>query len=190
MAKYKFKHTQGIVIEFSGDVIQELNSFKNFKDNTCYVIIDKINDPQNLGQIIRTCECSGIDGIILARHGSVHITNTVLQVSQGSFVNIDLFVVTNLTNTILELKKEGFWFTGVENSIDAKKWYEVDYTGKVGIVFGSEGKGISRLVLESCDFLSTIPMAGKTNSLNISSAISAIVFERQRQITIKENLKN
>ena len=188
--KYNFKHTQGIVMEFDGDILQEFDIIDKTKNNTCYIIIDKINDPQNLGQIIRTCECSGIDGIILPRHGSVHITNTVLQVSQGAFININLFVVTNITNTILKLKEEGFWITGIENSINGKKWHEVDYTGKVGIVFGSEGKGISRLVLKSCDFLSTIPMLGKTNSLNVSSAISTIVFERQRQIFIKENLKN
>lgn len=189
-SKFNFKHAQGVVIEFYGTILKEFEDVKSNKKNICYIIIDKINDPQNLGQIIRTCECTAVDGIILPRHGSVHITNTVLQVSQGAFMNVDLFVTTNITNTISKLKNKGFWITAVENNINGKEWYDIDYTDKTAIVFGSEGKGIRKLVLNSCDFLATIPMLGKINSLNVSSAVSAILFERQRQITLKENLKN
>ena len=141
-----------------------------------------MHDPQNLGQIIRTCECAGVDGIILPRHGSVHITDTVLQVSQGAFFHLDVFIVPNLNNTISYLKDNDFWIIGIENSIDSQNWCDIDYNGKVGIVFGSEGSGIRRLVKKSCDFLATIPMSGKINSLNISAAVSAVLFERNRQL--------
>ena len=185
LSKYSNKHSQGIVIHFSANFLQDFD-FEDFtKKNICYIIIDQINDPQNLGQIIRTCECAGIDGIILPKHGSVHITDTVLQVSQGAFENIDLFMVTNIKNTIDELKSNGFWIIGMENGIDSKEWYNMDYRKKIAIVFGSESKGIRKLVKESCDFLSTISMKGKTNSLNVSASISAIVFERQRQLDLK-----
>ena len=185
LSKYSNKHSQGIAIHFSANFLQDFESEDFTKKNICYIIIDQINDPQNLGQIIRTCECAGIDGIILPKHGSVHITNTVLQVSQGAFENINLFMVTNIKNTIDELKSNGFWIIGMENGIDSKEWYDMDYRKKIAIVFGSESKGIRKLVKKSCDFLSTISMKGKTNSLNVSASISAIVFERQRQLDLK-----
>ena len=174
------KHTQGIAVNFIFNY-SELY-LDNLDDNVCFVILDEINDPQNLGQIIRTCECAGINGIILPRHKSVHITDSVLQVSQGSSFNINIHIVSNLNSTISELKKNDFWITGIENSIDSKNWYEIDYKNKVGIVFGSEGKGIRRLIKDSCDFLGTIPMQGKTNSLNVSAAVSAVTIERLRQL--------
>jgi len=183
--KYDYKRSQGIAIHLSSNVVKNINTVNFSKKQQCYIILDQINDPQNLGQIIRTCECAGIDGIILPKHGSVHITNTVLQVSQGAFVNIDLFIVTNINETIKDMKKEGFWVIGIENSIDAQQWYEMDYKDKICIVFGSEGKGIRSLVKKSCDFMATIPMTGKINSLNVSATISAIIFERQRQLSVK-----
>ena len=97
-------------------------------------------------------------------------------------LNIDVFIENNLTTTIKFLKSIGFWVVGLENSIEAQRWYEIDYKGKIVIVLGSEGTGIRKLVRESCDFLATIPMEGKTNSLNVSAALSAILFERHRQI--------
>ena len=178
--KFSFKHTQGVAATFL--IHYPDFNIENNEENCCYIIIDQMNDPQNLGQIIRTCECAGINGIILPRHNSVHITDTVIQVSQGAFFNMDIYIVTNITNTISSLKENGYWITGIENSIDSKNWYEIDYKSKAGIVFGSEGDGIRRLVKESCDFLGTIPMDGKTNSLNISAAVSAVLFERKRQL--------
>ena len=178
--KFPKKHTQGIAVNFIFNY-SEL-CLDNLDSNVCFIILDEINDPQNLGQIIRTCECAGINGIILPRHKSVHITDSVLQVSQGSSFNINIHIVSNLNSTISELKKNDFWITGIENSIDSKNWYEIDYKNKVGIVFGSEGKGIRRLIKDSCDFLGTIPMQGKTNSLNVSAAVSAVTIERLRQL--------
>ena len=91
----------------------------------------------------------------------------------------------NVLQTLQQLKKDGFWIVGIENDSSAKLWHEIDYTGKVVIVIGSEGKGIRQLVKSNCDFIATIPMQGKINSLNVSAAVSAILFERQRQISTK-----
>ena len=179
---FDYKHSQGIVINFLASFENSRLKYNDSKVNQCYIICDQITDPQNLGQIIRTSECAGIDGIILPKHGSVHVTNTVLQVSQGAFLYTDIFVVNNLANIIKEMKDEGYWVVGVENGVEAKKWYEIDFKGKIVIVVGSEGKGIRPLVKKSCDFLTTIPMPGKISSLNVSAALSAILFERQRQI--------
>lgn len=180
--KYPEKRTQGVAVTFSGNlVLQDLPDYSN-KKHVCFLALDQIEDPQNFGQIIRTAECAGIQGILFPRHHSTTISNTVLQVSQGAFINMPLIEVTNLKNTFSELKKDGFWVIGLENSIDAKPWYSVDYKDKTIIVVGSEGKGIREKVLESCDFKATIPMKGMTNSLNVGAAVSAITFERLRQI--------
>ena len=177
--------TQGIVVRFLGQIDASMPSFLEIKGNIGLLALDGIEDPQNLGQIIRTSECAGIDGIIIPKNGSCGITDTVLQVSQGSFTQIPIYVVSNLSQTISNLKKDEFWVVAIENSIDSKNWHEIDYKGKVLIVVGSEGRGIKKINLDNCDFQSTIPMQGKTNSLNVSAAVSAIVFERLRQITIK-----
>lgn len=174
---------QGVVIHFNGKLTRDsLPDYSNSGKNICLLAVDTVEDPQNLGQIIRTSECAGIDGLIIPRHSGSGITNAVLQVSQGAFLHLPIFVVPNFRNTFNDLKKQGFWVVGFENSLEAKKWYEIDYKGKIICVVGSEGKGIRHLVLRSCDFHATIPMYGKTNSLNVSASVSAILFERNRQI--------
>jgi len=180
--KFPEGRTQGIVVEFSGKLTE--NIFPSFTDfrNVCLLALDQVEDPQNFGQIIRTSDCAGIDGIIFPQHNSAPITQTVLHVSQGAFVNVPLYEITNLSQGFEELKKYGFWIVGVENSIDASLWHEIDYSGKTVIVVGSEGKGIRKKIMKNCDFSATIPMHGKTNSLNVSAAVSAILFERQRQL--------
>ena len=180
--KYSQGRAQGIAITFSGTVFE--NDIPGYADgkNVCLLVLDQVEDPQNFGQIIRTAECAGIDGIIIPKHHSASITESVLQVSQGAFVNMALYEVTNLRHEFEQLKKNDFWIVGLENSIDAKPWHMIQYTGKIVIVVGSEGRGIREKVLESCDFKATIPMQGKTNSLNVSAAVAAIAFERLRQL--------
>ena len=177
--------TQGIVVHFNYP-LQDYIPGNNQEFNQCYLILDSIKDPQNLGQIIRTSECAGVDGIIFPERRSVGITNTVLQVSQGGFCNLDLIEAKNIKYLINELKEDGFWVIGIENSIEAKNWYEVDMKGKVAFVLGSEGEGIRPLIKKYCDFFGTIPMLGRSNSLNVSATASAILFERNRQISIKK----
>ena len=180
--KYSQGKAQGIAITFSGIVFE--NNIPEYIDgkNVCLLVLDQVEDPQNFGQIIRTAECAGIDGIIIPKHHSASITESVLQVSQGAFVNMDLYEVTNLRHEFEQLKKNDFWIVGLENSIDAKPWHTIQYTGKTVIVVGSEGRGIREKVLEFCDFKATIPMQGKTNSLNVSASVAAIAFERLRQL--------
>ncbi len=180
--KYGEKRTQGIVVLFSGDLAKTLPSFKKVEGNYCLLIVDNVTDPQNFGQIIRTAECAGINGIIISERNSVGITDTVLQVSQGAFCNMPIYSVTNLNQTLSQLKEDDFWAIAVENGIEAKQWDQIDYKGKVAIVIGSEGQGIKPLVLKSCDFQATIPMQGDTSSLNVSAATAVVLFERLRQI--------
>lgn len=180
--KFSEKRNQGVSVSFNYDLIKTKTPNYFNKENSCYLVLDQINDPQNFGQIIRTAECSGVDGIIYSKHNSVPITNSVLQVSQGAFLNMSIFEVTNIKNEIKKMKKSGFWSIGIENSISASNWFDLDYKGKIIIVFGSEGKGIRHQVLKACDFKGTIDMQGKINSLNVSASVSAILFERLRQL--------
>jgi len=180
--KYGILRTQGIIVSFTGSVLRNFQEYEFNKQNSCLLILDQITDPQNAGQIIRTSECAGIDGIIFPKHDSFNITNTVLSVSQGAFVNMPLFQVININKTIKQLKDDDFWIVGLENGLNSQLWNEINYSGKIAIIVGSEGSGIRKKVLENCDFTASIPMQGFTNSLNVSAAVSAILFERLRQI--------
>lgn len=182
LRKYDEFRTQGIVVQFTGKTISEIPDYSDTSGDICLILLDQITDPQNLGQIIRTSECAGVNGIVLPENHSVGLTDSVLQVSQGAFVYQPIYRCGNVHQTLNKLKDQGFWVIGVENSINAKPWYEIDYSGKVVIIVGSEGKGIRPLVLKTCDFLATIPMQGKVNSLNVTAAVSAILFERNRQL--------
>ena len=162
--------------------MKNIPSFTNLDNNECILVIDNLEDPQNLGQIIRTAECASITGLLLPEHQSVQITDAVLQVSQGAFVHLPIYRCGNLHQQLRTLKKEGFWIIGVENSVNAMSWHQLDYKRKLVLVMGSEGKGIRPAIVKACDELITIPMHGKLNSLNVSSATSAILFERQRQV--------
>ena len=184
--KYPKLRSQGIVIHFSGQIIKNIKQIKS-KNNNCLLALDGIEDPQNLGQIIRTAECAGINGIILPKNRTIHITQTVLQVSQGAFVHMPIYLAPNLNQSLINFKKNGFWITGIENNIEANYWHNIDLTGNMVIILGSEKSGIKKLVLKQCDFLATIPMSGNINSLNVSAAVSAILFERKRQLIKKVN---
>ena len=184
--KFPSKHTQGIVAQFEGNV--ELDAEDVFerlggRKRACLVLLDGVTDPQNLGQIIRTCECAGVDGVVVSRHKSAGITSAVLQVSQGAFVSMPIYIAGNLSQFIRKLKKNDFWIIGLENSVEARPWHEVDYSCNAAVVMGSEGSGMSRLVGESCDIVATIPMGGSVNSLNVSATVPVILFERLRQIS-------
>jgi len=180
--KFPGYRTQGLVVTFNGDIVKNINENKFDNKNSCLLILDQIEDPQNAGQIIRTSECAGIDGIIFPVHNSFKITNSVLNVSQGAFVNIPLYEVTNISRTIQNLKNNDFWIIGIESTKDAELWNNIDYSGKTVIIVGSEGQGIRKNIINHCDFLGKIPMQGSINSLNVSAAVSAILFERLRQI--------
>lgn len=166
---------QGIILDIEDFVYCELEDMIQ-KEDAFVVILDHIEDPHNLGAIIRTCEASGVDGIILPKNRSVSVNATVMKTSAGALENVSIASVVNLKKTIERLKKNGFWIVGTDmvNSTDYRK---IDYSGKIALVIGSEGFGMSRIVRESCDFIARIPMYGKVNSLNASVASGIMIYE-------------
>ena len=143
------------------------------------IIADGIEDPHNLGAIIRTAEAVGAHGIITAKRHSAGLTATAAKASAGAVFHIPVVRVPNLVSVIEELKKEGLWFYCAD--MDGQSWCGVDYSGGVGLVLGSEGAGVSRLIKEKCDFVVSLPMMGKVNSLNASVAGSVLMYEIARQ---------
>lgn len=165
---------QGIILEVEDYKYASLDEFIN-NDNSLVVILDHLEDPHNFGAIVRTCEAAGIDGIIIPKDRSVEVNATVIKVSTGTTENMKISRVTNLVQTIKELKDKGFWIVGTDmNGTDYDK---IDYRGKIAIVIGNEGSGMSRLVKENCDFVASIPIIGKTDSLNASVSTGIIVYE-------------
>lgn len=157
-----------------------LEKAKKLGEKPFLLILDGIEDPHNLGSIIRTAECSGVHGIIIPKRRSAQVTETVYKSSAGAVEHMLIARVNNISVTIDKLKDKGLWIYGTD--ISAKDYYfNTDLTGAVAIVIGNEGKGISRLVKEKCDFLLKIPMAGKVSSLNASNAASILMYEVVRQ---------
>lgn len=144
------------------------------------VIADGITDPHNLGSIIRTANAAGAHGVIIPKNRSVSLNSVVAKVSAGAVEHIAVARVTNIAQTIDYLKKQGVWITGTALEAD-QLYYESDLTGPLGIVIGSEGDGMSRIVRERCDFLVKIPMDDTAESLNASVAAGVIMFESVRQ---------
>ena len=143
------------------------------------VICDGIEDPHNLGAIIRSAECSGVHGVIIPKRRAVGLTPVVAKSSAGALEHMRVARVTNLAMTLDELKRLGFWIYAAD--MGGQKYCDVDYSGSVAVVLGSEGFGISRLVKEKCDFTVSIPLYGKVNSMNVSCAAAVILTEVARQ---------
>ena len=165
---------QGIIVSVPDFKYASLDDLL-VKDNPLIVILDHLEDPHNLGAIIRTCEAAGVDGIIIPKDRSVEVNATVIKVSAGAINNIKISMVTNLSRTIKELKEKGFWIVGTD--MMGTNYDNIDYKGKTAIIIGNEGSGMSRIIKESCDFIATIPMSGKINSLNASVAAGIVIFE-------------
>lgn len=144
------------------------------------LILDSIQDTHNVGAIIRSAECCGVDGIIITKHNSAPINETVLKTSAGAVEHVKICPVNNLAQSIKELKENGYWIVG--SSLDNSKTYtEVDYKMPVALIVGNEEKGIRKLTADNCDILVRIPMKGKIQSLNVSVAAGILLFEIQRQ---------
>jgi len=140
------------------------------------LILDSIQDTHNLGAILRTAECAGVDGIVITKHNSAPINDTVIKTSAGAVNYLKISMVPNLVAAMEGLKENGFWIIGT--SLDATKSYdEVDYNMPVGLVVGNEEKGIRRLAQEKCDILVKIPMLGKLQSLNVSVAAGIMLYQ-------------
>lgn len=165
---------QGIIIDMEDYQYTPLNKILE-KEYDKVLILDHILDPYNFGAIIRTAVASGFKAIIIPNDRQVLVNSTVVKTSVGAVFDIDIVLVTNLNNTIKILKDNGFWIYGAV--MDSKDYTSVDYNGKVCLIIGNEEKGISRLVKDSCDFLITIPISPKIDSLNASVAAGILMYE-------------
>ena len=143
------------------------------------VLCDELEDPHNLGAILRTAEAAGAHGVIIPKRRSAGLTGTVYKTSAGAVEYVPVARVSNLSDTIRELKKQGLWIYGLD--MNGESWCGTDLTGAVGIVVGSEGQGIGRLVREQCDGILSLPMKGQINSLNASVATGIVLYEVARQ---------
>lgn len=148
-------------------------------DKNIIVILDHLEDPHNFGAIIRTCEAAGITSIIIPKDRSVKVNATVMKTSAGTLEKVNIAMVSNLTNAIKTLKDNGFWIIGTD--MEGTDYKKIDYTGKIALIIGNEGKGMSRLVAENCDFIAKIPMYGTVNSLNASVAAALVIYEAVRK---------
>ena len=162
--------------------LAEVKEFKmsNVEDmlkdkNGLIVMLDGIQDVHNLGAIIRTCECAGVDGVIYKSHNAVKVNDTVAKVASGALEYMKVAEVNNLVNTIKKLKEKGYWIVGSDGSAD-KLYTDIKYDMNTVLVIGSEGKGMSRLVKQECDFIVKLPMDGHVTSLNASVAAGILIY--------------
>jgi len=145
-------------------------------DRKLFVMLDSLEDPHNLGAILRSADAFNVDGIIIPKNRSVKLNSTVAKVSTGAIEHVDVIEVTNLTQTIKTLKKNGFWVVGTDAET-RQTIHDIDIDTNLCVVIGNEGKGISRLVKENCDYIVKIPMSGHLNSLNASVSAALVIYE-------------
>lgn len=169
---------QGIILDVEDYKYSSIDDLITGEDNLI-VMLDHIEDPHNFGAIIRTCEAAGVDGIIIPNDRSVEVNATVIKTSVGTTENIKIVRVQNLNSVMKLLKDKGYWIFGTD--MDGTNYTELDYKGKTVIICGNEGSGMSKLVHDNCDFIASIPMKGKVNSLNASVATAIVVFEAVKQ---------
>ena len=174
---------QGVIATVSDyeyrTVEELLQTAKDREEAPFLIILDGLEDPHNLGAIMRTAECAGAHGIIIPQRRSVTVNATVMKTSAGAAEHIGCARVTNIARTIEQLQEQGIWVYGCD--MDGTSVYETDLRGPAAIVIGNEGRGISRLVRDKCDFIISIPMKGQINSLNASNAAAIVTYEALRQ---------
>lgn len=180
ISRFEFENHQGIILSVPDYEYANIDEISD-KENAFVVMLDHIEDPHNLGAIIRTCEAAGVDGVVIPKDRCATVNSTVVKVSAGALSNMDVCMVTNLASTIRDLKKKGFWIVGT--AMDGDDYSKIDYNGKICIVIGNEGNGLSSLIRKECDFVASIPMKGEINSLNASVATGIVVFEALKQRT-------
>lgn len=176
-------HHQGVIANAAAyeyaEVEDILNAAREKGEAPFIFILDGIEDPHNLGAIIRTANLAGAHGVIIPKRRAVGLTATVARTSAGALNYTPVAKVTNIANTIEDLKKEGLWFVCAD--MGGETMYKLDLKGPIGLVIGNEGEGVSRLVKEKCDFIASIPMKGNIDSLNASVATGVLAYEIVRQ---------
>ncbi|MFC4778080.1 23S rRNA (guanosine(2251)-2'-O)-methyltransferase RlmB [Paenibacillus sp. GCM10023252] len=175
---------QGVIAQAAAFRYWELDELvqraKDSGETPFFLILDEIEDPHNLGSILRTAECTGVHGVIIPKRRAAGLTATVLKTSAGAAEHVPVTRVTNLAQTIERLKEEGIWIAGTDVSAP-QDVYKTKFDLPLGIVIGNESKGMGRLIKEKCDFLVKLPMLGQLNSLNASVAAGVLMYEVVRQ---------
>ncbi|RHO03395.1 23S rRNA (guanosine(2251)-2'-O)-methyltransferase RlmB [Blautia sp. AM22-22LB] len=176
-------HHQGVIAmaaSYEYATVEDILEKAREKGETPFIfVLDNIEDPHNLGAMIRTANLSGAHGVIIPKRRAVGLTPTVARTSAGAINYTPVAKVTNLKQTMEQLKKEGMWFVCAD--MDGTPYYQMDLKGPMGLVIGNEGEGVSRLIKETCDFVASIPMKGDIDSLNASVAAGVLAFEIARQ---------
>ena len=176
-------HHQGVIAQAAaydyGTVEEMLANAREKGEDPFLILLDDIEDPHNLGAMIRTANLAGAHGVIIPKRRAAGLTAVVARASAGAINYTPVAKVTNLTNTIKELKEQGLWFVCAD--MGGETMYDLNLTGPIGLVIGNEGEGVSRLVRESCDFIASVPMKGNIDSLNASVATGVLAYEIVRQ---------
>lgn len=184
----KTANHQGIVAYTAGveycDVADILNLAAEKGEKPFVVVLDGVEDPHNLGSIIRSADCAGANGVILGKHRSAPVTAAAVKSSAGASEHMLIARVVNISAALEELKAAGLWIAGADMA--GESMYKQDMTGAFALVIGNEGEGLSRLVRERCDYLVSIPMSGHVDSLNAGVAAGILLFEKRRQESVKQ----
>ena len=173
---------QGFIAYVSDYRSQELDAILDAckeKEDAFIVVLDGVEDPHNLGSVIRVCECAGVDGLVIGKHRSASVTDAVMRISEGSANHLKIARVVNLNSAIEQIKKQNIWTYALE--LGGQSIYKTDLKGRICFVVGGEDTGVNKLTREKCDGMISIPMYGKVNSLNASVATGVGVFEAMRQ---------
>jgi len=176
---------QGIVAYAAAWEYCELSDILAVGGNEPLILVaEGVQDPQNLGALLRCADAAGVHGVIISKHGGVGVTATVAKASAGAAAHMPVARVSSIPNAIEQMKHAGLWIYGAESG--GQPYHKVQMTGPAAIVVGSEGKGLSRLARERCDFIVTIPMHGKINSLNVSCAAAVLLCETAKQRELRK----
>jgi 23S rRNA (guanosine2251-2'-O)-methyltransferase len=174
------KHHQGVIGVGQEKTMKTLDQIlRETREDLCILLLDRLQDPQNLGAILRTCEASGVNGVVITKKGSVDVTPTVYRVSMGGSLWVPVWK-KSLFPVVKKLREEDVKLVGLDSTAD-KLYYEEDLTSAVAFVIGGEHSGVSPTLLSKCDTVVRIPMKGKVNSLNVSTATAIVLYERLRQ---------
>jgi 23S rRNA (guanosine2251-2'-O)-methyltransferase len=181
----RFGNHQGVALKTTGypyvgfeELVEEVEN----DENALVIVLDHLEDPQNVGSILRTACAVGATGVVIPEDRACGITPAAVRASAGGAEHIKVAHVVNLPRAMEALKKAGVWLTGLDWGDDAKNYTDIDFKGRVGLVIGAEGRGISRLVRENCDFIAELPMPGGFESLNAGVAAAVAMYEVIRQI--------